>query len=394
MKNKHIVIDAGHGGSDPGAIGNGIIEKDYTLLISNYIYDRLKSWGADVSIVRDKDDTLSPSQRVRKILDFYGNGDDVITISNHINAGGGDGAEIIYSLRNTNDLPKIIANELEKVGQNVRKYYQRRLPSNPSRDYYFILRDTANNESIIIEYGFVDNVNDANKLKNNWKNYAEAVAKAIASYIGLKADQNQIVVQSGDTLWSLAKKNNLTVNQLKEYNNLDNNLLSVGQVLYLTPKETSVTEDTYIVKSGDTLYKISKENNISVKELKQLNNLDNDSLIVGQILKVKKDLVNDNSTNYYVVQSGDNLYTISKKYNVAVNEIKQANGLQNDNLIIGQKLIIPTPKETYDVYIVKSGDTLYSIARLYNTTVTNIQTINNLDTSVLSIGQKLLVPKK
>ena len=87
MKYK-IVIDAGHGGDDPGAVGNDIIEKDYTLKISQYMYDLFKQNGIDVSITRNSDTTLSPTERVDKILSFYGDNEDVIIISNHINAGG------------------------------------------------------------------------------------------------------------------------------------------------------------------------------------------------------------------------------------------------------------------------------------------------------------------
>ena len=83
-----IVIDAGHGGEDPGASGNGIIEKDYTLKISKYMYDRFKALGIPISITRTDDVTLTPEERVEKIQDFYGKGNDVIVISNHINAGG------------------------------------------------------------------------------------------------------------------------------------------------------------------------------------------------------------------------------------------------------------------------------------------------------------------
>ena len=90
MNETKIVIDAGHGGSDPGASGNGIIEKDLTLAISKYMYDRFKELGIPVKITRDNDMTLSPSERVEKILDAYGNNPNVIVISNHINAGGGD----------------------------------------------------------------------------------------------------------------------------------------------------------------------------------------------------------------------------------------------------------------------------------------------------------------
>lgn len=90
-----VVIDAGHGGSDPGASGNGIIEKEYTLKISEYIYDRLKDLGLDVKMTRTSDETLSPTERVNRVLDAFGNNSDVIVISNHINAGGGEVAEII-----------------------------------------------------------------------------------------------------------------------------------------------------------------------------------------------------------------------------------------------------------------------------------------------------------
>lgn len=89
--NKKIVIDAGHGGSDPGAVGNGITEKDYTLKISQYMADRLRDLGADVTLTRNTDETLSPTDRVNRVLNAYGDSKDVVVISNHINAGGGDG---------------------------------------------------------------------------------------------------------------------------------------------------------------------------------------------------------------------------------------------------------------------------------------------------------------
>ena len=92
-----------------------------------------------------------------------------------MNYSGGEGAEVIYALRNRDTLAAKIINELEKSGQVVRKYYQRRLPSN-----------TPNTEALIVEYGFLDNVNDANRLKNNYKDYAEAVVRAVTEYAGYK----------------------------------------------------------------------------------------------------------------------------------------------------------------------------------------------------------------
>ena len=85
-----VVIDAGHGGSDGGASGNGIIEKNLTLLISKYMYDRLRELGIPVKMTRTTDETLDSTTRSKRILDAFGNGKNVIVVSNHINAGGGD----------------------------------------------------------------------------------------------------------------------------------------------------------------------------------------------------------------------------------------------------------------------------------------------------------------
>ncbi len=91
---KGIVIDAGHGGVDSGAVGNGLVEKDLTLEISKYMYDRFKSMGVPVSLTRDSDITLSSDNRPSVVLNKYGNSSDILVLSNHINAGGGDGQSV------------------------------------------------------------------------------------------------------------------------------------------------------------------------------------------------------------------------------------------------------------------------------------------------------------
>ena len=285
---KGIVIDPGHGGSDPGAVNNGIKEKDYALMISKYMYDRFKSLGVPVSITRTNDITLSPKSRINKIKSFYGNSKDVIVISNHLNAGGGDGAEVIYALRNTNSLSKKILSELENSGQNVRKYYQLRLPSNSKKDYYFIHRDTPNNEAIIVEYGFVDSTkDDVNQIKNDYKKLAEAVVKAVCEYKGIKYkgvsninnNSNYYIVKKGDTLWDLAVKYKTSVKNIKDLNNLKSDVLQVGQKLLLPSK-------TYIVKKGDSLWKIAKEYNTTINDLIKNNNLKSTTLQIGQKLNL------------------------------------------------------------------------------------------------------------
>ena len=399
---KKVVIDAGHGGDDPGTIANGIVEKDYTLLISKYIKKRLDELGIEASLTRENDENLNPSNRPKKIHSFYGNGSDVIVISNHINAGGGDGAEIIYALRNNDELSKKIALELERNGQNVRRYYQRRLPTNPSKDYYYILRDTPNNETIIVEYGFADSKgDDVSQIKNNWQNLAEAVVKAIADYLGVaytELGKNEIYyqVKKGDTLWSIARQFGVTVNQIKEVNNLKNNTISIGTLLYIPTKETEkVTKDVYTVKKGDTLYSIAKKYYLTVDELKELNNITDNTISIGQKLYVSKEV--PQTEQLYTVVKGDTLYNIANKFNVSVNNLKSINNLNNNILSIGQVLKIPNSTVDQDnsnlTYIVKKDDTLYSIAKLFNTSVDELKAINNLKNDTLSINQILILPK-
>ena len=290
MALKGIVIDPGHGGVDAGASGNGIKEKDYTLKISKYMYDRFRELGVPVRLTRDKDITLRPKERTKKILSFFGNGKDVIVISNHLNAGKGDGAEVIYALRNKNTLAKKILNEIENAGQNGRKYYQLRLPSNTKKDYYFIHRDTPNTESLIVEYGFVDSPkDDVSQIKNNYKKYAEAVVKAICDYKGIKyknpssssvSSEDYYIVKKGDNLWDIANKYNTSVSTLKSLNNLKSSVLQIGQKLKLP-------NNYYIVKSGDSLWKIAKNNNTTINNLIKLNNLKNNTIYVGQKLLIK-----------------------------------------------------------------------------------------------------------
>ena len=391
---KKVVIDAGHGGDDPGTIANGITEKDYTLKISNYIHNRLDEMGVPNEMSRTSDVMLSASDRPKKIQSFYGNGSDVLVVSNHINAGSGEGAEIIYALRNNDKFAKKLATEFENAGQSVRKYYQRRLPSNPAKDYYYIMRDTPNNETVIVEYGFADTISDANIIKNDWEKLAEAVTKAIVEYAGGKyvapLGSNYYTVKSGDSLWSISRKFGVSVDELKKVNNLSSNLLSIGQNLIIPGKKNNTSSNEYVVKKGDTLYGIANKYNVSVDNLKSYNNLSTDSLSIGQIIKIPDNKVNSNE---YVVKSGDSLWSISRKYGVDVDDLMSVNNLKSTVLSIGQVLKIPNSGEVTNViYTVKKGDNLWSIAKNNKTTVDAIVKLNNLSNANLSIGQKLLLP--
>ena len=99
----------------------------------------------------------------------------------------------------------------------------------------------------------------------------------------------------------------------------------------------------------------------------------------------------------HIVEKGDTLYSLSKKYGVSVDELRSANAISGSDLYAGQKLIIPAKKNdkrvTYESYTVKAGDTLYSIAKRSEITVDELRRLNSLDSSaVLKIGQNLKVP--
>lgn len=397
MKYK-IVIDPGHGGDDPGASGNGIIEKDLVLDISKEMYNIFQSLGVPVYITRLDDSTLSPDERTRLILNAFGNDPNVIVISNHINAGGGDGAEIIYALRNKDTLSNLIADEIIATGQNYRKSYQRRLPSDSSKDYYFIHRDTGVTEPIIVEYGFLDSSgDDPNLLKNKYKDLANAVVRGVSKYIDLPYQIGEVyIVKKGDSLWSIARAYNTTVDELKKLNNLSTNLLSVGQILKIPVKSEIENYNIYTVVKGDTLYKIANQFGVTVNDIITANNLKSNTLQIGQKLSIP--ILKQENIEYYV-QSGDSLWSIARKFNTTVDEIKKLNNLTTNLLNINQRLLIPketdnniSEEQKYYEYTVISGDTLYSIARKYNTTVNELISYNNLSSTALSLGQKIKIP--
>ncbi|MBQ9181356.1 MAG: LysM peptidoglycan-binding domain-containing protein [Bacilli bacterium] len=264
-----------------------------------------------------------------------------------------------------------------------------------SKDYYFIHRNTGKTEPIIVEYGFLDSKgNDVNLLKNNYQQLAEATVQALLEYIGYNSNinENTYTVKSGDSLWSIAKKFNTTLQDLKQLNNLSSNLLNVGQILQI-PESSPVQNEymLYTVKNGDTLYSISRNFNTTPQELRIKNNLGSNFLSIGQQLKVPNNSLNgenDNDFIEYTVKSGDTLYSISRNYNVGIQDLMKINNLSSNLLSVGQILQIPS-EQVNTTYVVKNGDTLYSIASQFNTTVDNLKQKNNLTNNIISIGQVL-----
>lgn len=404
------ITGASHGGSDPGATANGLKEKDLNLKAAQYMYQRLKELGIPTTIVRDSDETVNRDERVRRILDAYGNDPNVIVISNHINAGGGEGAEVVYALRNSSTLARNVLEAIGSEGQIMRKYYQRRLPEDPMKDYYFIHRLTGNTQPLLVEYGFIDNANDSKKLQNDLLDYVEAVVRALANYGGYtyvppEGSSEYYTVQKGDSLWSIASKLGVSVNELRTLNNLTSDTLQIGQQLKIpgtseTPPPPS-SSTTYTVQSGDSLWEIANRFGTTVDELKRLNNLTSNTLQIGQVLRLPGTTTTPDENATYTVQKGDSLWVIADRFDTTVDELKRLNNLTSNNLQIGQVLKLPStsvptpptpPTEEENTYTVQRGDSLWSVANKLNTSVDELKRLNNLTSNLLQIGQVLKVP--
>ena len=171
-------------------------------------------------------------------------------------------------------------------------------------------------------------------------------------------------VQKGDNLLSIAKKFNVSIEDLKEWNNLDDSNVQMGSKLALANKQETVKEEEptetkiveYKVKKGDNLGSIAHKHNVSVAEIKEWNELEDNNVRLGSTIIVSKSeiAVNDTKSSnkensasnqkdevkLYYVKKGDSLFSIAKKYNVTASDIKKWNGIKNESLKPGMKLKI------------------------------------------------------
>ena len=236
-------------------------------------------------------------------------------------------------------------------------------------------------------------------------------------------------VQSGDTLWGIANTHDTTVNNLKQINDLTSDTIYVGQILKLTQQSTtqqasskpsqSNSSDFYTVKAGDSLWKIAMGNDLTVDHLKQMNNLTTNTIYVGQQLRIKEGQTNsqpsqsNSQTNQssqnagtYTVKAGDTLWGIANDHDTTVNALKQNNHLSSDTIYVGQVLSLGQTSSTSShnqatasaqsstsngTYTVKSGDTLWSIANANDMTVAQLKQKNDLSNDTIYVGQKLNV---
>ena len=188
------------------------------------------------------------------------------------------------------------------------------------------------------------------------------------------------------------------------------------------PKKRNHSDDAGIitkhtVRSGESLYKIATDNGITVDELKAANNLTNDAVKAGQTLVIpaKGEAAKhaaaakpEPKTSKYTVRKGDNLGKIAAKHGITVDQLKELNNLTDNNIMVGQSIVVPgdgeqaatkpakaeREKPRTTTHTVRSGETLGAIAEKYGTTVSAIKRASGIKSDRISIGQKLTIPKK
>ncbi len=213
------------------------------------------------------------------------------------------------------------------------------------------------------------------------------VCAVLVASIALAQVPQEVVVAPGDTLSSIAAAHDVSVEALMQTNALANHRLQAGDILVLPGQPYA--RATYRVKEGDTLTALAVAFNLSVAELRDINQLENDNLRIGQVLYLTSDGIHANTA---IVQPGDTLTDLAQRFNTSVEALQIANNLANTRIFPGQRLSLPSDADTVpDTYVVRSGDTLYDIAVAFNMTTDQLIARNNLDGTIIQVGQELVL---
>lgn len=169
-----------------------------------------------------------------------------------------------------------------------------------------------------------------------------------------KGSSQTYTVKTGDNLTGIAGTFGVDVSDIKEWNGLESDKITVGQKLKIFSDKKTNTEKnkkakTYTVKSGDNLTAIAENNGVSVSNIKDWNDLDSDVIYEGQVLKLyaakettKKDTKKEtkSKTTTHTVKKGETLGKIADKYGVTISDLKKWNKIKGDTIEVGQKLVV------------------------------------------------------
>ncbi|MBE6338870.1 MAG: LysM peptidoglycan-binding domain-containing protein [Lentimicrobiaceae bacterium] len=225
---------------------------------------------------------------------------------------------------------------------------------NPQYKASIIPANEKNPMSLRLPEDYIDDFIDNEKELYAFKTKKGIDREKLEEEMKKVSDRSVHIVKSGENLGSIAKKYRISVNQIKTWNNLKGTTIYPGQKLIVyssgaakvqnnssKPASRSTEQSIHVVKSGENLSVIAKKYKCSVSDLKEWNNLKSTTLKVGQKLKVYPASTDKNNKIVHTVKSGDNLWDISKKYGVSVEQIMRLNNLDKKTVLkIGQKLKI------------------------------------------------------
>ena len=192
------------------------------------------------------------------------------------------------------------------------------------------------------------------------------------------------LVKKGDNLYKIARDFDISLDLLLRINKLTDRTIKPGQKLLIEP--TNLHDGVHVVRSGETLSEIATFYQINLKDLRELNDLRGDRILIGQKLRLRR--VSD---DVHLVERGDALWEIARAYGVSVNLLRKINNLNSDKIYPGQELRLITDSERHAIYVVQSGDYLGEIARLHQMSLSELRRLNQLSSSIIHPGEKLKV---
>ncbi|MEX1062448.1 MAG: LysM peptidoglycan-binding domain-containing protein [Balneolaceae bacterium] len=237
------------------------------------------------------------------------------------------------------------------------------------------------------------------------------------------------VVQSGETLYRISQQHDVTVTEIREWNNLENNDLQTGLTLYVSPPESREAV-THTVAPGETLFSVSRTYNVTIAEIQEWNRLDSTVLSEGQELIIhatdreheqlsgsgdvsggveRESMVRPVTapSTYYTVKTGDYLNRIANEHGMTTDELRRLNNLENDMLSVGQRLIVresrstpvvdddlkeSTPQGRFVSYRLETGENKTSVLERFSMTEEELEALNpGSDIESLSQGQRITI---
>lgn len=256
------------------------------------------------------------------------------------------------------------------------------LPSLPAPGQEWQTHRVARGESLTViarRYNVtVDDLRDWNQLRSD--------GLAIGQQLRIPAeDQEFTTVRSGDNLELIARRHDTTVELLRGLNGLSGDHIEAGQRLRLRPSPDD--EAVHVVREGDTLTSIARRHGLTVAQLQRINGIESDRIYVGQPLRLREP-----DRTVHVVERGDAISEIAQAYGLTVTELKDINGLSGDVIHPGQELQLKADGEPLLAeYTVRRGDNLTDIAQLHQMSLHELRQLNGMDGSVIHPGQTLRV---